>query len=75
MYTYVEHYKKELYFNRNKPVMIYCVPRINTSVSKMNSYFTNILFAKTTKNLHITFSFSPNSFIAIKVGITRLFLG
>ena len=37
--------------------MIYCVPRINTSVSKMNSYFTNILFAKTTKNLHITFNF------------------
>ena len=28
MYTYVEHCKKELYFNRNKPVMIYCVPRI-----------------------------------------------
>ena len=63
MYTYVEHCKKELYFNRNKPIMIYCVPRINTSdvkinwLSKMNSYFTNILFAKTTKNLHITFNF------------------
>ena len=43
--------------------MIYCVPRINKSdvkinwLSKMNSYFTNILSAKTTKNLHITFNF------------------
>ena len=43
--------------------MIYCVPRINksdvkiNSLSKMNSYFTIILLAKTTKNLHITFNF------------------